>query len=274
MELMVERLSISQLSTIKWWLEEDAIRFSSHGFKSIAVWREKLTDESIDFATSLFADLDLSVSSLQWAGGFTGSDGRSHVDAIEDAIDAIRQAARIRAPKLLIHSGARGCHTLSHCLRLFRTALNELVPVAQDFGIQLVVVPMATKTGKSFTFVQDFESALEYCASFQRKDIGLALNLFHFPSQFEILDNEEFVKRLALVQISDRVSGNDGSHRALLGTGQTDLIQWLSRLRRCGYDGTFEVEIYSPELQSTDYFERLSSIRDYWQVNVLKKSIV
>ncbi len=269
----MERLSISQLSTMKWWLEEDAIRISSLGFKSIAVWREKLTDESIDFVTSLFADLGLSISSLQWAGGFTGSDGRAHVDAIEDAIDAIRQAARVRAPRLLIHSGARAFHTRSHCFRLFRTALNELVPVAQDFGVQLIIVPMAAETGKAFTFIDDFETALEFCTRFQRKDVSLGLNIFHFPNQFELLDREEIINRLALVQISDRLMGQQGPQRTMFGQGTTDIVGWIRRLTLAGYQGMFEAEVFSPLLQSIDYADRLTATRDFWRLNVQKKSI-
>ena len=269
----MERLSISQLSTIKWWLEEDAIRYSSQGFKSIAVWREKLTDDSVDFVTSLFADLGLKVSSLQWAGGFTGSDGRSHVDAIEDAIDAIRQAARIRSPRLLIHSGARALHTISHCTRLFRTALNELVPVAQDFGVQLVIVPMAADTGKDFTFVKTFESALQFCNRFQKKDVALGLNLFHFPAEFGILNQAEIMERLALVQISDRSSTESGPQRVLPGTGTTDLVRWIRELNHAGYKGIFEAEFFSPNLESIAYSSRLSNIRDFWRSMIESRAI-
>ncbi|MEO8499118.1 MAG: sugar phosphate isomerase/epimerase, partial [Planctomycetota bacterium] len=79
------RLSINELTTYRWTFEEDVEHYQAAGIQSLAVWRHKLSDFGEEKGIELLIDSGLAVSSLQWAGGFTGSDGQSHDDSIADA---------------------------------------------------------------------------------------------------------------------------------------------------------------------------------------------
>ena len=70
-------LSISELTTYRWSFEEDVRNYSAAGFRAIGVWRQKLSDFGEERGLALLHDSGLEVSSLLWAGGFTGSDGHS-----------------------------------------------------------------------------------------------------------------------------------------------------------------------------------------------------
>jgi len=72
----------------------------------------------------------LQVSHLGWAGGFTGSDGRSYRDSVEDAREAVHTARELGTRTLIVYTGARGGHTYNHARRLARSALEELLPGA------------------------------------------------------------------------------------------------------------------------------------------------
>ena len=88
--------------------------YAAAGFDSIAVWRQKLSDFGEDKAIELLEDSELSVSALLWAGGFTGSDGRSHQESIEDALEAVQLAAGLKAGTLVVYTGsASGAHAQS-----------------------------------------------------------------------------------------------------------------------------------------------------------------
>lgn len=264
----MDRLSISQMTTREWTLEEDAIRFAANGFSSIGVWRDKLSDYSIDFAASIFNDLRLQVSSLQWAGGFTGTAGMTFREAIDDTIDAIRQASQINAKCLIIHPGARGFHTQSHAGRLIESALHELVPIAQGFDVRLALTPMPLETGKAFTFLTSLQSALEVCKPFRAQDVGVVLNLHHFSHQslIEMLDRE-LVRRLALVQIADHRVSTGRCQRCLFGDGSVRIAWWMSQLVKLGFTGTFEAELFGPEVQSIKYSDRLVHLKKYFSEN-------
>ena len=80
------------------------------GIHGIGVWRQKLSDYGEDKGVELLAESGLEVSNLLWAGGFTGSDGRSLKDSVDDAKDAIRLAAEMHAACLVVYSGSRRSH--------------------------------------------------------------------------------------------------------------------------------------------------------------------
>ena len=89
-------VAISQLTTSRWDLPEEIARLADHGFDCLSLWRAKLSDIGPAAAASLLTGAGMRVSSLQWAGGFTGGDGRTFAESIEDAAEAIETAASQR----------------------------------------------------------------------------------------------------------------------------------------------------------------------------------
>ncbi len=90
----------------------------------------------------LLREHEMSISSLQWIGGFTGSDGRSYRDSLHDGLDAIQLAADLGAQCVVVLAGGRSGHTHNHAHRLLRAALKELAEAAAAVGVQLAIEPM------------------------------------------------------------------------------------------------------------------------------------
>ncbi|MCP4812522.1 MAG: sugar phosphate isomerase/epimerase, partial [Planctomycetaceae bacterium] len=128
------RLSISELTTYRWTFDEDVYHYGQMGISALGVWRQKLADFGEDKGRELLADSEMDVSSVFWAGGFTGSDGRNQRESLADAGEAIELAAFLEASCLLLYTGPRGGHTFNHADRLFRSALDELMPIAEHHG--------------------------------------------------------------------------------------------------------------------------------------------
>ena len=101
------RISINEMTTYHWSLLEDVAGYRAAGVASIGVWRRKLSDFGEERGVELLRDSDLSVSSFWSAGGFTGSDGQTFREAVDDALDALHLAAEVRAGCLVVASGAR-----------------------------------------------------------------------------------------------------------------------------------------------------------------------
>src|SRR5438105_4825291 len=136
------RLSMNEMTTYRWSFEEDVQHYQAAGFEGMGVWRDKLSDFGEEKGCDLLAESGLAVSTLMWAGGFTGSDGRSYYEAIDDGLDAIRLAAQLHAGCLVVHSGARASHTRNHSRRLLKGGLQKMLPLASKLGVVLALEPM------------------------------------------------------------------------------------------------------------------------------------
>jgi sugar phosphate isomerase/epimerase len=271
------RLAVSELTTLRWSFEEDVEHYRAFDIPAIGVWRQKLADVDEERGAEMIAARGLVVSSLQWAGGFTGHDGRSHEESLADARLAIRTAALIRARCLIVHSGARGSHTHSHARRLFRQALDKLLPLAEEHGTRLAIEPMHSDCGGDFTFFNCLDETLELIAAYDSPAIGLTLDTYHWGHRPELLDRlPQLAPRLALVQLGDGRQPPQGEpNRCLLGQGSIPLRDIFARLTAAGYDGYYEVELMGEEIEALDYCEVLKSSRqtfDAWQTDLTPRA--
>jgi sugar phosphate isomerase/epimerase len=261
------RLSMNELTTYRWSFEEDVRRYAASGYQGIGVWREKLADCGEENALSLLAETGLSVSLVSWAGGFTGSDGRSHLDAIEDGLDAVRLAARLRADCLIVHSGARGGHTRSHVRRLFRDALDRLLAAAEPLSVTIAVEPMHPSCAADWTFLTGLDEALALIRACNSPRLKLALDAYHLGHDEGTLQRlEEVAPHVAVAQLGDarQIPCGDPS-RCPLGEGTLPLGRFVGTLLSAGFDGFFDVELVGEEIESADYSHLLCHSRQAFE---------
>jgi sugar phosphate isomerase/epimerase len=259
----MDRISINEVSTFRWNFLEDVARYATLGFGGIGVWRHKISDFCDHTVSEVIRAARFKVSSVQWAGGFTGSAGLSFAEAFDDAVGAIRTASILHADCLIVHPGALHGHTRSHAQRLLTSALDGLVPIARDFGVRLALEPMPANHGGDFTFVDSLSAAVHFLGRYPAEAVGLVLDLFHQGLHFaEANDWARQVQRVALVQVADRRTGPIGpSKRLLPGCGEIDLTHWIGLLERSGYAGFYEFEMVGEDSASLDPFELLEELR-------------
>jgi len=257
------RLAISELTTLRWSFEEDVERLAAAGIAAIGVWRHKLGDFGEEKGAELIAEAGLAVSSLQWAGGFTGSDGRSHDDSLHDARTAIHTAELLSAGSLIIHSGARGSHTFNHARRLFRQALDKLLPVAEERGVVLAIEPMHADCGGDFTFLHCLNETLDLVAGYHSASLKIALDTYHWGHEPSLIGRlAELAPHLAVVQLGDgHLPPRGETNRCPLGDGTVPLAAIVAALSAAGYDGDYEVELMGEEIEAADYGEIIESSR-------------
>ena len=257
------RISICQFSTYKWTFNQDVLRYATYGFDSIGIWRRKLDDMDKAEAIDCVYNSKLSVSSIQWAGGFTG-DGSNFADAIEDAIEAIELASQVGADCLILHPGSRNGHTTSHALRLFHSALDELVPIASDFGVKLALEPTLGQDAGVWTFFDSFQQSMETLDRYSPRHLGVVLDLFQIGFDSEIFNSlNEIKKRISLVQLADRKRDAEVAERLPLGEGDLPIEKWLRKLHQIGYSGKFEIELHGGAFKGRDYFDLLDQTDEY-----------
>jgi len=248
-------LSMNQVTTYRWSLEEDVENYRRAGYRSIGVWRHKLSEMEEELAVDFLAGSGLTVSSLACAGGFTGLGGVSFREGVEDAISALRLAARVQAGCLVVHPGGRNNHTSRHAFRLLRTALDELLPTAEHYEVPLALEPMHVACAASWTFLTDFECVSGLVSEYNTPYLKLALDTYHFPwneSDRNILS--DVAQHVGVVYLADRREPPSIDHdRCPLGRGQLPLADIVATLLEAGYTGPFDVRLMGTEIQQADY---------------------
>jgi len=262
--------AINEMTTYRWSFEEDVQHYVAAGISGIGVWRQKLADFGEEKGILLLQERRLEVSALLWAGGFTGSDGRSFRESIEDAIEAIRLAADLRAGCLVVYSGGRGGHTGNHCRRLFKGALTELLPMASEFGVKLAIEPMHVGCAAEWTFLTGLDETLGLIDEFRTEQLQLVFDSYHLGSDEHVLSRlPELSPRIGLVQLGDAKRPPQGEQdRCRLGEGTLPLREIVAGLTRAGYAGSYEVELMGEEIESQDYVELVrhsKQVFDCWR---------
>ena len=256
----MSRMAVSELSTYRWSFEEDVFRYKEHGFQAIGVWRPKLSDCGEAKGRELLADQKLKVSSLSWAGGFTGSDGRTFRESLHDALDAIDVAAQLEADCLVILAGSRSGHTRNHAKRLLSQALKILTEAAMAVGIQLAVEPMHVGCAHEFTFLTSIPDTLDVISGLGNSNCGIVFDCYHMAQDENAMDwLPSIVPFIRLVQLGDSKRTPMGEqNRCLLGDGNVPLAALVQAIERYGFDGYYEVELLGEDLEHYDYGEILS----------------
>lgn len=259
----MSRLSMNEMTTYRWSFEEDVEHYRAAGLDGIGVWRRKLSDFGEERGVELLADSGLAVSNLLWAGGFTGSDGRTFRESVDDALEALRLAQAMRARCLVIYSGPRAGHTHNHARRLLRDALKQLLPAAEEAAVPLAIEPMHPGCAEEWTSVDSLEAGLALCDEFASPWLRLALDTYHLGWDEDAPRRIAAVAdRIAVVHLGDgRTPPSGDQSRTKLGEGVLPLAEIVAALTRAGYDGFFDVELLGEEIEPIDYDELIEHSR-------------
>ena len=270
------RIAVSQLATLRWGLAEELCHYTEHGFDAISLWRPKLSDLSICEAKELLDSAGVRVSSIQWPGSFTGSEGQTFRESLEDSYEAIDIAEQLDCPLVVLRTGARAGHTLSHARRLIRLAIEELAPAAETAGVTLVMKP--SKAEASFlTTLRDTLAMLDASGC---PNVGLAVDLWSFSEELISLQSGTSVfERTKIVSVADQAESMSSCYERLPpGAGDLPLTGLLRLLFESGYRGEIEFDPVGQTVSSMGYEELLASLCQYVNdvqndMNVIEHSI-
>jgi sugar phosphate isomerase/epimerase len=261
------RLSMNETTTFRWSFEEDVAKYAAAGFAAIGVWRQKLSDCGLAKARELLDKSGLEVSSLFWAGGFTGGDGRNYRESIDDAAEAIQEAAELRCPTVVVCSGPRAGHTNNHARRLVQGALVELAPQACDAGVVLAIEPMHAGCADQWTFLTNLDEALDFLEAAASPQVKMVLDTYHLGQESRLVERiASMASQIALVQLGDARQPPAGEqNRCRLGDGVVPLPEIIAALKAGGYDGYYDVELLGEELETIDYASMLQHAKEAFE---------
>jgi sugar phosphate isomerase/epimerase len=249
------KLSVNETTTFRWSFEEDVAAYAAAGIPAIGVWRQKLSDCGQARGREVLDRYGLEVSHLFWAGGFTGSDGRSYRESVEDALEAVQTAAELKAKCLVVYTGSRAGHTYNHARRLVKDALGEVADRAASLGVVLAVEPMHPGCAGPWTFVTGIDDILALLSTVGTPQVKMVFDTYHLGQDPAVVGRiPELVPHIALVQLGDAKGPPAGEQsRCRLGEGTIPLREIVSALESAGYDGYLDVELLGEEFEMCDY---------------------
>jgi len=226
------------------------------GATGIGLTERALDEVAVPVLRRLLGERDLRVTSVNSAGFFLWGDPAQA--ARQKVVNAalIDAAAELGATTLVtILGGLHDCGperpgALERARRDAAEALPSLVEAASARGVRLGVEAMHPLRLASKSVLSSLRQAEALCAGDDR--LGIVLDAFHVWWDPELVPMlERLAPRIALVQISGVTLSADGTKpqtRCELREGVADIGALLRDLRRCGYSGEYELEIFAEDM--------------------------
>lgn len=263
----ISKLSLNEVTTLRWSFCEDVTAYRDAGIEAIGVWKQKLTEYGEERGVELIRESGLDVSSLSWIGGFTGSNGYSLEEAMDDARETIRIAAQLNTNSVTVVSGSRAGHTFNHARELLVGALISLGDEAARHNTSLALQPMHPIFSQNWTFLDTLDDTLDILDCCQHPAVKLAFNVYHLWREPHLLERiPEIASRVSTVQLSDwQGSPRNQNDRCLPGEGVIPLAEITQAFADSGYDGFFEIDVWSEKVWESDYRDLISDCRSRFE---------
>jgi sugar phosphate isomerase/epimerase len=244
------RLAINQATTRPQWSLAEAIRgYAAQGVRGIGVWRDKLEELGPKTAAAMLSDHGMAVTGLCRSGLFAAADASGRQAAIDDARQALDEAAAIGAPCLVIIGGglAPGSRSLADARAGVRDGLAALLEHARGNGVALAIEPMHPMYAADRGCINTLRHANDLCDELG-EGVGVAVDVYHvwWDPTLEAEIRRAGSRILGFHTCDWRVPTRDLLvDRAMMGDGVIDIALIRGWVDAAGYDGFCEVEIFS-----------------------------
>ncbi|WP_144995012.1 sugar phosphate isomerase/epimerase family protein [Polystyrenella longa] len=273
-ESQLNRLAISQVYNHQCSLEQELAALKQANIQTVGLYRPRLAEFCDQQNLGLLLQFQMQVSSIAWAGGFTGSHGYSHDEAIADSCDVVQLASAAGASCVLVATGARYGHTRNHTNRLICDGLKQVSDFAGERNIELAVVPMVNSKAGRWTCLNSIDDAMQIILKCNRPNIGLGIDAGQLQNSEILLGHAESVAphtKLVRMQV---VCDADSSELVSPSSSDEDsslpLEEILNQYTQHGYDGFFEFQLNTTNQWSLkEYREMLSGCRELFAQSVL-----
>lgn len=266
----LSQLCIHTITTKPWSIETAAENFSKAGVKGITVWRDALNGRNIQQTGNLLRDSGLEIVSLCRGGFFPSTDVTKRKVALDDNRKAIEEAAALGAPMIVLVCGSDPHQSLNESRKQIQEGIETILPEAKAAGIKLAIEPLHPMYADTRSAVNTLEQANDMAAAINSSDVGVAVDVYHLWWDPHL---EKEIKRcgknnhLFAFHICDwNVPTTDFLwDRGLMGEGCIPVNKIRAWVEETGFNGFYEVEIFSNKFWSEDQSVFLNKIIQAYQ---------
>jgi sugar phosphate isomerase/epimerase len=246
------RVSLHVSTAFHWDLPELVHEMCQSGLNSLGMWRLRLEQFGEERCRDLLSDRGLQISSLSWAGGFTGQHGVPVRETLHDARIALDTAANLGAPYLLVVTGTRAGHSRNHVRKLLTEQLSIVADNAQCRGVTVLVHVLSGARAARWSCLDSTAQAMDLVLGCEHSRLGLAVDLHGLardPEALARLDELVPLMGLAIVRDLPRVDADSGVAALSLAPGEAtsapslSLSELVCRLEKAGFRGHYELHL-------------------------------
>jgi sugar phosphate isomerase/epimerase len=238
--------SISQITTLGATFEADLRAYAAAGVDGIGIWEIKLPEGGDDQALE-----QLEASGLGRAAAVPAvpsilplplmegpADPRERIDAI---CASVHRLAGFEPSSVVCLTGPGDDRDT--VVEGLRTIGDE----AARAGVRIGLEPINRVGGEDWTIVSSLQDAAELLDDADRPALGIQFDSWHVWNTAEVVEEiERHAHRFVGVHIADwREPTRGWADRVLPGDGVADLAALLGALERAGWDGFYDLEIFS-----------------------------
>ncbi|MFJ5234187.1 sugar phosphate isomerase/epimerase family protein [Kitasatospora sp. NPDC088391] len=273
-----ERLSLNQITTKGWSLEEAVRGCVDAGIPAIGLWRDKVAEVGPARAARLCRDAGLVVSSLCRGGFLTAGDESARRAAFADNLAAIEEAAELGTDTLVLVVGGlpASSRDLAGARRQVADMIGELAPHAGDFGVRLAIEPLHPMFCADRAVVSTLGQALDLAEPHPADRVGVVVDSYHVwwdPELESQLARAGAGGRIAAYQVCDwtlPLPADALLGRGHVGDGCIDFGWLTDRVAAAGYRGWVEVELFNEEVWNTPGDRTLAVLKERHRAHIVR----
>lgn len=268
----LSQLCIHTITTKPWSIEEAAKNFSAEGVKGITVWRDALVNRNIRQTGNLLQDNGLEIVSLCRGGFFPNKEKHKRKVAIDDNRKAIEEAAELGAPLIVLVCGADPTQSLEESRKQIQDGIETILPQAEAAGIKLAIEPLHPMYADTRSAINTLAHANDMATEINSPNVGVAVDVYHLwwdPFLEQEIKRCGKNRHLFAFHICDWKSPTTDmlNDRGLMGEGCIPVNKIRSWVDATGFDGFYEVEIFSNNYWQQDQSEFLKKIIKAYKEN-------
>ncbi len=247
------RFSVSEFSTMPLSFEEDLAAYAAGGSEGIGLAEAKLPEGQDSESLAKLRESGLKATiclptmlSVLPLPPFPGPDDPQ--ERVESLCASVRRLAQFDPEVVLCLTGPAGDRDPVEARRIAVEGLRDVARTAQEVGVRVALEPIHASARDDFTMVDNIPDAVDLV-----EEVGLPMGVifdtWHLWDTPDVLDHiRAHAHRFPAVHVNDWRDPTRGwDDRALPGEGIMDLPAIFGALEAGGFDGWYEMEIFSTE---------------------------
>jgi sugar phosphate isomerase/epimerase len=239
------RISVSQVSTLAAGFADDVRTYAAAGLDGIGIWEMKLGDGPDDEAVALLRESGLgSATAVPAVPSILPLPLLAGPDDPRERIDSILRSLHRLAP---FDPAAVLCVTGPGDRAAALRGLREVVAEAERLGLRVALEPFQREGLENWSIPSTLGDAAAVVEEIGSPALGIQFDVWHLWNTPELFDEiERHAPLVAGVHVNDwREPTRGWADRVLPGDGVAPVAAILGALDRAGWDGFYDIEIFS-----------------------------